>query len=329
MRLATVMLLNPLANRCLWIGLLICILMLAAGRGQGAELSRWGRPFPRVTPAVEVGGAIKKVIDGNVIVSILTVGPGSLPSENRRVVGIVFYDERGESKTCSGLYLDARHVMTAKHCTCHGNEYRVTGTKNMNSAAATWTIARLQPFFQAGAACLAERDFKPREGNDIAILTLTSPLLDDKRRPVDQTTSMIGDIVPLDTWRASGPQEVLVVGYGSTTVDGLTTGTQNQAKMQLNSSDCGTRAAKSLGCRPYREMIIGLRRRNAPPTDACPGDSGGPAFVDLNGKQIPIGLVSRSIYGARPDVPCGDGGIYTLLGRTDVISWIGARLGRD
>ncbi|MBX9458841.1 MAG: trypsin-like serine protease [Rhizobium sp.] len=285
-----------------------------------AELNLWpaGVPFPEVTVQAAPPD------DGPSILSL-----DGRPSEDRRVVGIAFVDSEGFERVCSGLYLNARHVLTAKHCTCHANDYRVTGSTDMTSRRATWTAATLQPFFQAGAACLNTRDFKPAEGNDVAILTLNAPLLDDARQPVNQATSLLGDILPLDSWRATGAMRVRLVGYGSTTADGQTIGRQNDATMQINSTDCGSRAARSLGCRAYREMIIGLRRRGEPPVDSCAGDSGGPVFLPWEGREIPIGLVSRSVTGGRLGELCGQGGIYTLLGRSDLIAWLNARLGRD
>lgn len=294
--------------------------LLHGGHASGAEPNLWpsGVPFPEVTsqappPEDDPGTRVD----------------GGRPSEDRRVVGIAFVDSEGLQRVCSGLYLDAQHVLTAKHCTCHGNDYRVTGSTDMTSASATWTAASLQPLFQAGAACLQTRDFNPAEGNDVAILTLNAPLLDDNRQPVNQATSLLGDILPLDTWRAAGNMQVRLVGYGSTTADGHTIGRQNDATVLINSTDCGSRAARSLGCRGYREMIIGLRRRGEPSVDSCAGDSGGPVFLPWEGREIPIGLVSRSVTGGELGELCGQGGIYTLLGRTDLIAWLHARLGRD
>lgn len=45
--------------------------------------------------------------------------------------------------------------------------------------------------------------------------------------------------------------------------------------------------------------------------DTCPGDSGGPTYVPVNGKHMVFGVTSRST--ATASLPCGEGGIYTLL----------------
>jgi len=45
--------------------------------------------------------------------------------------------------------------------------------------------------------------------------------------------------------------------------------------------------------------------------DSCNGDSGGPAYIDVNGAIKVAGLTSRSVEGAAD--PCGDGGIYSRI----------------
>jgi hypothetical protein len=44
--------------------------------------------------------------------------------------------------------------------------------------------------------------------------------------------------------------------------------------------------------------------------DACPGDSGGPVYLERGGELYVVGVVSRSLPGAA--TRCGGGGIYTL-----------------
>jgi secreted trypsin-like serine protease len=45
--------------------------------------------------------------------------------------------------------------------------------------------------------------------------------------------------------------------------------------------------------------------------DSCNGDSGGPAYISLNGTMKVAGLTSRSVEEA--DEPCGEGGIYSRI----------------
>ncbi|HEV3049261.1 MAG TPA: serine protease [Longimicrobium sp.] len=45
--------------------------------------------------------------------------------------------------------------------------------------------------------------------------------------------------------------------------------------------------------------------------DSCNGDSGGPAYIEVDGARKVAGLTSRAIHGAVND--CGEGGVYTRV----------------
>ena len=72
-------------------------------------------------------------------------------------------------------------------------------------------------------------------------------------------------------------------------------------------------------------MIMGLRPSGVVLADSCPGDSGGPAYVLEARKFVPVGLVSRGVTVVSRNL-CGTGGIYTLLGRDDLLAWLHKRL---
>ncbi len=66
--------------------------------------------------------------------------------------------------------------------------------------------------------------------------------------------------------------------------------------------------------------------------DSCTGDSGGPAYVIVNGSRKVAGLTSRG-FDSSPN-PCGDGGVYTRVDKhpdfiRDVMSRNGLSLGRS
>jgi hypothetical protein len=255
----------------------------------------------------------------------ITVVATGEPSGERRIVGIEFVDSIGVRRICSGLYLDTLHVLTAKHCTCHQNDYRVTNDKDMFSPTAVWTDAVVEPSFRGGARCDKISDFNPEEGNDIAILTLKVPLRVAAETVTSACYSLVDNIRLLDVWRKARPRRISIAGFGATHEDGSSSGIRNSTNVAINSTDCATDATRSLGCVAYREMILGLRKPGEGPADSCPGDSGGPAYIVDNGEIMPVGIVSRSVNVKSASL-CGGGGIYTLLGRTDIIAWLHKRL---
>jgi secreted trypsin-like serine protease len=85
-----------------------------------------------------------------------------------------------------------------------------------------------------------------------------------------------------------------------------------------NSLTCNNVPAAQMGCLPFREFIAGVRQPIRTAVDSCRGDTGGPAFVTNNGAITPSGTVSRAVP-RHPGGRCGAEGIYTHLGRTDVL----------
>jgi hypothetical protein len=327
------------------LAMLVALLSLHAAAA-GIELDRWpaGIAFPTVNSELKPvarGAAVEKRIAkpeaGPKVTPSIVPGGGAFenfvlrinigePSRDQRIVGIAFIDSSGIPSICSGLYLDALHILTAKHCTCHRNSYKVTNDTSMLLSSTSWTRAVLEPGFQAGKPCFRQRDFDAKEGNDIAILTLEG-VLKSGNGQTDACYSLIENIELLDHWKKTTTSQALIAGYGSTSEDGRQVGEQSQASVPINSFDCASRAARSLGCVAYREMIMSMRPNGIKLADSCRGDSGGPAFLVRDGKMIPVGVISRGLD-VKSDRICGAGGIYTLLGRTDVIRWINKRLPR-
>lgn len=260
-----------------------------------------------------------KIVQPGVSLPAIRVTPGGVSNE-AAVVGIRFRDEGGIERICSGLLLDGRHVLTAKHCTCHPNTYEVTNARDFPNDEKGWRDAVLEPGFQAGRPCRRMADMNAREGNDIAILTLSASL-----GAGATCASLLDNILPLPRWWALKQGGVTIAGYGATEPDGTVSGTRNSAVVPVNSRDCSPKLAQSLGCVAYREMIMGLSPPDIRLPDSCAGDSGGPAYIKVDGKLIPVALVSRAINIRRNNI-CGAGGIYTILGRSDILAWLHARL---
>ncbi|MCW1411078.1 S1 family peptidase [Rhizobium sp. 1AS11] len=246
------------------------------------------------------------------------------PSDDRRVVAITFLDDQVRPRLCSGLYIDALHVLTAKHCTCHKNGYGVTNDGDVLDPKSVWTGARLEPGNQGGAPCTRLADFNMAEGNDIALLTLERPLSDGDKGRTCAGYSLLQNVRLFDIWRRWGLGIAMISGYGRDPVNGGPQTIRRRAKVKINSPDCRVAAAKALGCVPYREMILGLSLSPRDRTDSCIGDSGGTAYLDYQGTMVPIGIVSRAVRGSSRQ--CGAGGVYTMLGRADVTAWLNRRL---
>lgn len=248
-----------------------------------------------------------------------------VPSDERRVVGITFLDETGRQRLCSGLYIDAFHVLTAKHCTCHKNSYAVTNDNDVLDPKSVWTGARLELGNQGGVPCGKLADFKIAEGNDIALLTLDQPLSDGgKTARTCSAYSLLQNVHLFDLWRRWRLAVATISGFGRDPVNGGRQTIRRRAEVKINSPDCRVAAARALGCVPYREMILGLSLSPSDRTDSCIGDSGGTAYLNYQGAMVPIGIVSRGVRGASR--LCGSGGVYTMLGRADITAWLNRRL---
>jgi hypothetical protein len=96
-----------------------------------------------------------------------------------------------------------------------------------------------------------------------------------------------------------------VVGFGITETGN--SGTKMMADVPFIRNECSD---GSFGCR-RSEMVLGGGR-----SDTCNGDSGGPAFIEVDGTYLLAGVTSRAI-GNSGTIPingkryhCGFGGIY-------------------
>jgi secreted trypsin-like serine protease len=114
------------------------------------------------------------------------------------------------------------------------------------------------------------------------------------------------------------------MGYGLT--ERITSGVRMQASVPVFTSNCARRQYADAGCAPFLEMILSSNGwLGRPHSDTCSGDSGGPVFSgDTNSIPKLIGVTSRPAPMPQIDREhqCGGGGIYTVLGRTDVRTWL-------
>lgn len=177
---------------------------------------------------------------------------------------------------CSGVALDAVHVLTAAHC---------APATHIGLGVHADSATRVE---------VVRSDLHPVA--DAAVLTLATPLavqVHSRRSALD----------------ASPPQGRLrILGYGVRDPLRFTGfGSRRQLDLNVDGWGCPRLRAAALGCRPGFELHI----RDGSGNDTCFGDSGGPVFEATRTGWRLIAITSR---GAQPrKVLCGEGGIYTRI----------------
>ena len=239
-------------------------------------------------------------------------------STDRRIVGISYDDNAGVTRVCSGLWISRDFVLTAAHCTCN-NSSGIYAVTNANEIEKDWRGAKFHRRLN-DAFCVTRQ---PRNGDDLALLKLNAPLPSDTGFKTNCMYSLLGEIALGVTWIRNVTRRIQAAGYGF--VGDGPIGTRRSASIGVNTLTCAEPAAQAMGCWPLGEFILGAGRTDGEIRDTCAGDSGGPAYV-MNGERfIPVGIVSRGLPIAHPYPHagvCGAGGIYTHIGRHNVIAWL-------
>jgi secreted trypsin-like serine protease len=107
---------------------------------------------------------------------------------------------------------------------------------------------------------------------------------------------------------------VQLVGFGTTDRNGSRpTDALMEATTTITDHDCSMSPDCNTGARPDGELIAGGMG-----IDTCPGDSGGPVYLDTPYGAFVTGITSRGFETSR--YACSDGGVY---GRADkIVDWI-------
>jgi hypothetical protein len=133
-------------------------------------------------------------------------------------------------------------------------------------------------------------------------------------------------------------EELKVVGFGETETGAVAV--RMKAQVPVLTPDCSEQPY-NLYCAAFQEMILAERDGRSKPRDTCGGDSGGPVFVRRMVTLPECGFLSEPPILTQPqDIvaaitsraapftlassaqPCGQGGIYTLVGRRSVYAWL-------
>lgn len=205
-------------------------------------------------------------------------------------VSLIMFGESG----CTGTLIAPRVVVTAAHCVAdlQPDELEIVFSSTEPAAAPSSqrrnvTSATAHPEFSQNGVPTDDPDGLSDE-RDIGVIVLASDA------PAGVVPAQVLHLDDVDAQLVDGV-DVLLAGYGLTS-DG-------------NDADYGRLylAETPFIRRSLAEFIAG--QPGSP--DTCNGDSGGPAYVVIDGVRHLAGMTSRGTFTA---TQCGDGGIYTLFG---------------
>ena len=248
--------------------------------------------------ANSVGGALRTAAPAPELGSALYADAAWLENAmyvieaDTRIVGGVPTDDfqdcvavgTGRGWCCTGTLVASNVVVTAAHC--------------------------------ARGGCLGEQIFigrdvdRPEDGRIVRVAASAVHTDYDRRRPYSDVMALILDedvtgVAPREIAPPDGLRDeasIRVVGYGTVDVEGtMGYGVRRMVDVPLVSPGLAAgqdAEAEFVAGQPFLEK------------DSCRGDSGGPAYVERDGRWLLMGATSRAIPGRRT---CGDGGIYTSV----------------
>ncbi len=213
---------------------------------------------------------------------------GTTDSGDPSVVLVVATKGKSEQAFCTGEVVSPHVVLSAAHCVdpdtlgSTGFTFQIFLGNNINDSTQQQTASNFVDVSETHFNSL----FDPSQvdsGNDISVL-ITKTALPVPSLPMNRTAldpSMVG-------------QNLRLVGYG------INSGTDSQG------STAGTKRQTSSPLKMYDSLLInyGTSTHNT-----CEGDSGGPAFLTINGTEVIAGITSfgdktckQSGYDTRIDV---------------------------
>ncbi|MBN9451753.1 MAG: trypsin-like serine protease [Bosea sp.] len=252
------------------------------------------------------------------------------------VYAIRYKTSGGETKLCTGTQLDSQHVLTAGHCGCGDpSTYVLSNSPDLRQrkqASAVEVGIIGVPILFDQRWCSGGGAF----GKDLALLRTSKvlpPRGDTKLTRTEEGTLPWSNLTT-ETRVGAG---LVAVGYGYTETGEI--GRRMKAEVPVVTRDCAERIWWRY-CAPFEEFVLAADAGSSRPSDSCGGDSGGPVIAQVwmsepkitnvtrevshDPALVLVGVTSRAAPFAQPysDQHCGGGGIYTIISRNSVMSWL-------
>lgn len=232
----------------------------------------------------------------------------------------ITYSDGNKQKICTGIAVSGDSILTAGHCTCGDKDtYKVIGGKDIFSGQrGTYDIKYIKHY--PGYNCSNSQE--AQAGFDIGLIKLST-----SSEALEERVSTRSIILMGAAYKKS-MSAFHVFGYGKTETGYV--GQRRSAEIDIASSLCVDSKWQNLGCSPFLEFILSNHQNSSRSgisqfRDSCGGDSGGPVFwKNERGNLYLVGVVSRAIRSnvRLSGLPCGGGGIYSVVGRHSVIRWL-------
>jgi hypothetical protein len=198
---------------------------------------------------------------------------------------------------CSGTLIALNAVLTAGHCIGQCSNWVYVGEMVDQPDGKPYKVADcvLHPHF-SGELFL----------NDLGILFLEDNVAGGTPRP-RAGKDMI-----------DAAKYITIAGYGSTEKGGVGgEGQRLKAPMIIQSTSCSVSDQNQFFCHEGLEIVAAEKDK-----DSCPGDSGGPAYIQAeDGLWYLAGVTSRHV---KNELQCGDGSIYVRVDKYE--EWISGEL---
>ena len=195
----------------------------------------------------------------------------------RSTVALRAYDANGSIELCSGTLISDDLIITAAHCLYGAISVKVSFGMELNT-----------PAFEAWASVASypqnSNPFVAKDRLDLGLVQL--------RKAPPSTFSkavLLSDNVLLNKGTS-----VTIAGYGSTDMAGSNSGILRQGELLVADER-------------YSATEILLTQS---PSAACPGDSGGPAFVKKDEQYFLLGVANGGLGESKP---CGAAAVYADL----------------
>lgn len=203
----------------------------------------------------------------------------------------------GNQFCCSGTLIAPNVVVTAGHCfgSCAARVFVGTNVDDPSTGQVYQVLRAVQhPDYRRGG-----------QQNDLTVLIL------DRDVP-GVTPRKIASSPAIDD-----AYYVRAVGFGAVDFNGMFGyGKKRQVELPIATAACADSGDSSrYGCDGGLELVAGRVFSNQ---DSCSGDSGGPAYIVVNGEWLLGGATSRAT--SESIRTCGDGGVYVRVDK--YVDWI-------